>query len=182
MSLGSRIKSVRGSLSQKEFSDVCKVGISTLRRYESGVNPPDSDFLCAIVDNYNVNPTWLLTGEGPVHKGQDAPSTMSTPEHKVNLKNIEEARVCQSKERAAIRHRILASAGTGVDFEVAQHVIDELRHLRENNDILLSDEEMGEAMMIAYSFCLPENKVSASLICAIVQKWLDKHTKTSTQD
>lgn len=70
MSLGNRIKSVRGTLSQKEFSDVCKVGISTLRRYESGVNPPDSDFLCAIVDNYDVSPEWLLSGEGPMRKGQ----------------------------------------------------------------------------------------------------------------
>ncbi|ADW18604.1 putative phage repressor [Desulfobulbus propionicus DSM 2032] len=68
MSLGNRIKSVRGTLSQKEFSDVCKVGISTLRRYESGVNPPDSDFLCAIVDNYNINPMWLLSGEGPMYR------------------------------------------------------------------------------------------------------------------
>lgn len=74
MGLGERIKLVRGRVSQKDFSETCGVGISTLRRYESGVNPPDTDFLCAVTDNYDVNPLWMLTGEGDMYRRSSSKS------------------------------------------------------------------------------------------------------------
>ena len=41
-------------------------------RYETGERKPDSDFIADICKAYNVNSDWLLSGEGPKHKGDRA--------------------------------------------------------------------------------------------------------------
>ena len=71
MTLGDRIKLIRNRLSQKEFSEKFGIGIATLRRYETGVNPPDSEFLLTLCREYDLNPAWILAEEGPMHKDHE---------------------------------------------------------------------------------------------------------------
>lgn len=70
MSLADRIKTLRGDISIAEFCRQTNIHRNTLPRYESGERLPDSDFLEAVCNSYNINPAWLLTGEGPMYNRQ----------------------------------------------------------------------------------------------------------------
>ncbi|MDY0260746.1 MAG: helix-turn-helix transcriptional regulator [Desulfovibrio sp.] len=62
--LGSRIRFVRGALSQEVFA--AKLGISkgSLGGYERDENLPNSDIVLKICQQTNVSVQWLLQGEG----------------------------------------------------------------------------------------------------------------------
>jgi transcriptional regulator with XRE-family HTH domain len=62
--IGSRLKVVRGAVSQKDFADLLGVSRSTLVRYEGDEGAPDAEFLIALFEKHGVDPTWLLTGRG----------------------------------------------------------------------------------------------------------------------
>lgn len=64
--IGERIKIVRGEESLPAFAERFGVHKNTLIRYEKGESQPDAAFLKKICDKFNVHPTWLLTGEGPL--------------------------------------------------------------------------------------------------------------------
>ena len=64
MSLGDRIKELRGEEKQASFGAHFGKNRDTIRRYETGITQPDSDFLQAICREYQVSPTWLLLGDG----------------------------------------------------------------------------------------------------------------------
>lgn len=70
MTLGERLKKIRNDVSQKDFGAKFGATPNTIRRYETGANPPDADFLLSVCNEYSINPTWLLTGEGQMHKGE----------------------------------------------------------------------------------------------------------------
>lgn len=69
MGIGKRLKKLRESLghSQKEFSDLMGVSLQVYQRYEYEKQVPGADKVARLLDNLkDVNPTWLLTGEGPM--------------------------------------------------------------------------------------------------------------------
>lgn len=51
-------------LSQKEFADRLNVHQVTIARYETNKIKPTSEFMERLVDVYNINANWLLTGKG----------------------------------------------------------------------------------------------------------------------
>lgn len=65
-----RIKAVRSSvnLTQQEFADRIKCSRSGLANYESGRNEPINPVIAAICREFNVNETWLRTGDGEMFK------------------------------------------------------------------------------------------------------------------
>lgn len=65
--LKERLKIVRGNIAQEEFAEKMQVSKSTVSNYERGVRIPDAEYLIKICKTYNVNPTWLLTGEGGIN-------------------------------------------------------------------------------------------------------------------
>jgi transcriptional regulator with XRE-family HTH domain len=76
LEIGKRIKEVRGSDSQAEFAAKLKVGQSTIARYERGSRAPDAKFILLLKENYQINPNWLITGEGSkkiIQNGIDTP-------------------------------------------------------------------------------------------------------------
>jgi len=80
MSLGDRIKQVRNGASQMKFgANLGGVTPNTIRRYEDGKNPPDATFLENLCRVYNINPTWLLLGEGPMRSGEAAGAGLAAP-------------------------------------------------------------------------------------------------------
>ena len=68
MSLGERLKIIRGGRSQTEFAAELRVSKSTYVRYERNERKPDTRFLKNVCENFNINSNWLLFGEGPQRK------------------------------------------------------------------------------------------------------------------
>lgn len=74
MSLGERIKQVRGGTSQKDFGDELGVSANTLRGYENDSVPPGADFVVRLCTRYNVDYSWLLSGVGHAYNGSNSPT------------------------------------------------------------------------------------------------------------
>lgn len=64
--MGERIKELRKALglTQQEFSDRIGVKRNTIAQYESGRNEPIDAVITLICRTYEVDETWLRTGEG----------------------------------------------------------------------------------------------------------------------
>lgn len=64
--VGKRIKHIRGRITQDEFAEKVGVHRSSIARYEKGLGKPNTDFLDALYNHYNINPLWLVSGKGPI--------------------------------------------------------------------------------------------------------------------
>ena len=63
--IGRRIKAVRGGRTIPEFADSLLIHKSTLIRYEKEESYPDAKLILKFCEQENINPNWLLTGNGP---------------------------------------------------------------------------------------------------------------------
>lgn len=82
--IGSRLRIWRRSLgkTQIEMCEELDVDVSTLRKYELGVNGPGSHFLTkAVACGLNVN--WVLSGEGTMFKPQASMILSGNPAEKL---------------------------------------------------------------------------------------------------
>lgn len=68
--IAERIKEVRKAqgLTQQKFADRIGIKQNTIATYEMGRNNPIDPVINAICREFNVNETWLRTGEGEMHK------------------------------------------------------------------------------------------------------------------
>ena len=68
-----RLKQLRQELglNQEEFAKALKIGRSTIANYEAGTRAPISSVISLICKNWNVNETWLSTGEGEMFIEED---------------------------------------------------------------------------------------------------------------
>lgn len=71
MSLGNRLKLVRGQRTQKEFSEALGISKNTYAHYERDERVPDATLVAFICREYSINPAWFLTGEGPMQRGEE---------------------------------------------------------------------------------------------------------------
>ena len=79
MTLGARIKLIRGLIAREKFAPIVGVSRNTLISYETDERCPGSDFLNTILDLYpEINPTWLLTGEGAMKRGEEPAQAQGT--------------------------------------------------------------------------------------------------------
>ena len=69
-SIGERFIQLRGGLPQADFANSIGINVNTLRAYEKDRNSPTAETILAISENIGVNPSWLLTGEGPMRRGE----------------------------------------------------------------------------------------------------------------
>jgi transcriptional regulator with XRE-family HTH domain len=65
MTIGDRIKEVRGKKSQDDFAQAHGIHRNTLARWESGKRSPEYSFLRDITERYGLAPDWVLMGAGP---------------------------------------------------------------------------------------------------------------------
>lgn len=73
MSIGDRIKEVRGKVPRDVFADQLGVVRNTVQRYEVYGKPPHIDFVKSLCRAHNINAEWLLFGTGPKHRGDEKP-------------------------------------------------------------------------------------------------------------
>lgn len=59
-----RIRYVRGNLSRDDFAESIGVHKNTVGRYERGESEPELTIISKICAKYNVEPKWLISGEG----------------------------------------------------------------------------------------------------------------------
>ena len=65
MTIGDRIKEIRGKVSRDDFAALFGVNRTTVQRYEIYEREPGSEFISAVCKKYNINANWLLFGNGP---------------------------------------------------------------------------------------------------------------------
>lgn len=72
MTIGERIKDLKGTLSQKDFAEKIGAGSSAVCAWETGDSLPGSKYLEAIHRVFHVDINWLLTGEGEPYINKEA--------------------------------------------------------------------------------------------------------------
>ena len=92
MSFPDRLKKARGKTPQKVFAEMVGVHNSTFSRWERGEQYPSQPDICKILQICpQVNPTWFLTGEGPMERGADPQQSTPTAFKRSLLKDVVEA-------------------------------------------------------------------------------------------
>ena len=76
--IGKRIHKIRGKATLIEFATHFEMHPNTISRYEKGQNAPDANFLDRLCTDFNIEPAWLLLGQGPMRPGDQ---TTAPPEH-----------------------------------------------------------------------------------------------------
>jgi len=104
MDISSRIKQIRGNLRQVDFAKTIGVSKNTVGRWDRGEQKPGYDELVRILEVYpDINPTWLLTGEGVMIRGEGQPRAMPDPDGVLGLLEVVIAAI--EKQLAAIPNR-----------------------------------------------------------------------------
>lgn len=78
MTLGERLKKIRGGLGQSHFAKKIGVSQSSLSLYEIGSRVPDATTLGVICNNFRISPEWLLMGTGPMYRDEQVGKTGDT--------------------------------------------------------------------------------------------------------
>jgi transcriptional regulator with XRE-family HTH domain len=69
MSIGARIKQIRGKVSREEFSKRIGVHAQSLYRYETGNRAIDSNVIASVCKEFGISSEWLIFGEGSMRLG-----------------------------------------------------------------------------------------------------------------
>jgi transcriptional regulator with XRE-family HTH domain len=87
---GERIKKIRRELavSQKDFAAKLNIAASFLSEIESGKTKPGYNFLVKLAAEFDVNPTWILLGTGPMFI-KEAPS-IGEDDYGIHTESIKE--------------------------------------------------------------------------------------------
>ena len=78
--LGERIKLARGSASQDTFAKAIQISKGSLGFYERNENLPNVDVVTKICSTTGVSIEWLITGQGPMRRGQAAEHEPNAPQ------------------------------------------------------------------------------------------------------
>jgi transcriptional regulator with XRE-family HTH domain len=89
---GERVRAIRKSLKikQEDFAPGLKISTTHLTEIEKGKTKPCHDFFYNIVKNYNVNPYYLLFGEGEMFCGVNEEIVTEGKKIKTGDKNIDD--------------------------------------------------------------------------------------------
>jgi transcriptional regulator with XRE-family HTH domain len=63
VAIGLRLREVRGGMSQTEFAELLGVAQMTVSNYETGKRVPDVGFLIEILNKFDADPTWVISGQ-----------------------------------------------------------------------------------------------------------------------
>lgn len=132
MDISERIKLIRGDLIQEKFAERIGVKKNTVGRFERGEQRPGFEEMNAILDCYpDINPAWLLLGEGSMMRGENASGV------KEDESDYSSATCSKCGEKAinddfllVPRYNVQAAAGHGTEVANEQ-VVDHLAFKRQ---------------------------------------------------
>ena len=87
-----RLREVRRTLdiSQKDFAAELNIAPSFLSEIESGKTKPGYNFLTKLAGVFNVNPSWILLGKGPMFIKDDETGSIADDEFGDHTESIKE--------------------------------------------------------------------------------------------
>lgn len=80
------IRSKKG-LTQDQFAQELDLSKSTVQKWEYGVNEPDKSSIALISATFNVDPDWIITGEGEDPFRENAEGSMDWVERILRNRN-----------------------------------------------------------------------------------------------
>ena len=98
MTLGERLKLVRGTISQRAVAAELSLHENTVSNAERR-NSATLEYLLKLAETHNINLHWLLTGHGPMRVGEADGSLL---QEKVHLALAEALRVAYGSRYAAV--------------------------------------------------------------------------------
>ncbi len=98
MTLGERLKLVRGTSSQKAFAAELSIHENTVSNAERR-NSATQEYLLKLAEAHNINLHWLLTGHGPMRMGEADGSLL---QEKIHLALAEALRAAYGSRYAAV--------------------------------------------------------------------------------
>lgn len=154
-SFGERLKLVRGSLSQAEFSKRLGIPQVTLGNYERDRNEPKFETLKKICSLFGIKSDWLLFGVGSMTDGTETPSlTKSACDVDLIMVPMVEARLSAGTgslqvdgdiERSyAFRSDFLHRKGNPANMVMMRVEGDSMQPEIMNNDVVLLDQSKQE--------------------------------------
>ncbi|QTR51607.1 helix-turn-helix domain-containing protein [Candidatus Thiothrix anitrata] len=72
IAIGLRLREVRGGMSQTEFAEQLGVAQMTVSNYETGKRIPDVGFLLEVLNKFDADPTWVISGLQPPQRSDKA--------------------------------------------------------------------------------------------------------------
>lgn len=78
MTFKERLRALRGDMTQADFANRAGINVNTLRNYERGDSIPNLEIAASICRYFEVNSDWLVLGEGPMHRGDNATTIAPT--------------------------------------------------------------------------------------------------------
>ena len=98
MTLGERLKLVRGATSQKAFAAELSIHENTVSNAERR-NSATQEYLLKLAEARNINLHWLLTGHGPMRVGEADGSLL---QEKIHLALAEALRAAYGSRYASV--------------------------------------------------------------------------------
>lgn len=135
MSVGGRIREVRGYIPQKVFAEEIEVSIRSLIYYEKDERTPGADVLGRIAKAYNVSLPWLLTGDGE----KELPTPRPEEDKSDYWKEHEAALAAREAEKKAKSN---TTGGSGCDVDLVCVPRYEARLSAGNGSFITSGEKI----------------------------------------
>ena len=88
MSLGDKLRMIRGSLTQTELAQILDCPQGYISRYEKGVVKPSIQFIYNMTKNFNVSLDWLLADEGDIYLAPSVEEKEKMESEVVEILNI----------------------------------------------------------------------------------------------
>lgn len=90
MTIGMRLKELRGKLSREEFAGKLGIHPQTLYRYEKDGRSIDAELIGKIVKAFNISSKWLIFGDGPMKEtGEEINNSRSGTDREILFDVVE---------------------------------------------------------------------------------------------
>lgn len=99
LSLGEKLRFIRGEQSQGYMAAQLNISRPTYARYENGDNQPDAAFIIELHKKFGVSPNWYLLDIGSIHLNIDGGDIISDKNLDYNI--LASRRIAESSSKSA---------------------------------------------------------------------------------
>lgn len=120
MTVGERIKTIRGNMAREKFAPLTGISKTTLVNYETGLSSPTADYLNKLLELFpEYSPGWVLAEYGPMKRDEQRRDPRDTTPFYASAEELEGEFVMVP------RYNVRASAGGGAVVS-SEQVVDYL--------------------------------------------------------